>query len=218
MKNLIIRHKYFLIIFLLGFSLLSLSGCNNKTYPVGTPQNPYKIIWYQFGTPQKDLPMVQKKANEYLRKKIGAVLDIRMINPGDYNKKLNVIEISGEKFDLCFTAAWTNSYVRNAQRGAFYPLNKLMNKYGQGIKKTVNPYFLNGAKIDGELYAVPTNKEVGLQIRYVFNKKMLDKSGFSLNDFKPLAGVNTLKSIIPYFAYIKKHYPAIIPYGIDKTS
>ncbi|HJO92063.1 MAG TPA: ABC transporter substrate-binding protein [Victivallales bacterium] len=218
MKKFIVRYKYLLITAIFGVSLLSLSGCEKKTYPVGTPQNPYKIVWYQFGTPQKDLKMVEKKANEYLRKKIGAVLDITMIDPGEYNKKLNIIEISGGKFDLCFTAAWTNNYVRNAARGAFYPLNKLLDKYGQGIKKSVNPYFLNGAKIDGELYAIPTNKEIGLQIRYLFNDNFLSKSGFSLKSFKPLAGVDTLKSLMPYFAYIKKNHPGIIPFGIDNHS
>ena len=110
-------------------SIFVLSGCGKKAYPVGTPQNPYKIVWYTIGPPQKDLPMVEKKANEYLRKKIGAVLDIRMIGWGEYDKKLNIVLISGGKYDLCFTSSWTNNYSRNAIRGAFLPLNKLLDKY-----------------------------------------------------------------------------------------
>jgi putative aldouronate transport system substrate-binding protein len=198
-------------------SILILSGCSDHKYPVGTPQNPYKIVWYTIGTPQKDLLMVQEKANEYLRKKIGAVLDIRMVGWGEYKKKINVILISGEKFDLCFTAAWVNNYEKNAMRGAFYPLNKLLNKYGQGIKKVLNPAFLEGSKINGELYAIPTNKEVALQMVYMFNNNILKKNGFSLKNFKPNAGIETLKSIIPYMKAVEKNDPAITPYNIDKN-
>ncbi|MCP4180712.1 MAG: ABC transporter substrate-binding protein [bacterium] len=211
------KYKLFIISLTALLSIFILSGCGEKTYPVGTPKNPYKIIWYQFGTPQKDLKIVEKKANEYLRKKIGAVLDITMIQPGNYNKKMNVIQISGEKFDLCFTSTWANSYERNAVRGVFYPLNKLLDKYGQGIKEVLNPYFLSGPKINGELYAIPTNKEVALELRYIFNDNYLKENGYSLNDFLPYAGIDTLKSLLPYFASVLKNNPGVIPYGIDKT-
>ncbi|MCP4180715.1 MAG: ABC transporter substrate-binding protein [bacterium] len=194
-----------------------LSGCGKKTYPVGTPKNPYKIVWYQFGMPQKDLPMVEKKANEYLRKKLGVILDIHMIQPGQYTKKINVIEISGEKFDLCFTSSWTNNYVRNANRGAFYPLDKLLKKYGQGIIRELNPYYLVGMRVNGNIYAVPTNKEISSQLNYIFNEKLLKKNGFSLKDFKPAAGPETLKSLFPYFASVKKNEPGIVPINVDKN-
>ncbi|MCP4180713.1 MAG: ABC transporter substrate-binding protein [bacterium] len=211
--------KYKFLILCLAFipSIFVLSGCGKKTYPVGTPQNPYKIIWYTIGTPQKDLQMVEKKANEYLRKKIGAVLDIRMVGWGEYKKKINVILISGEKYDLCFTASWVNNYERNAMRGAFYPLNKLMDKYGQGIKKVLNPAFLEGPKINGELYAIPTNKEVALQMVYMFNHNILKKNNFSIKDFKPNAGIKTLQSIFPYLKTVKKNDPDITPYNIDRN-
>ncbi|MCP4180714.1 MAG: ABC transporter substrate-binding protein [bacterium] len=211
--------KLLMLSITITLSILFLSGCSkNKTYPVGTPQNPYKIVWYQFGMPQKDLPMVEKKANEYLRKKIGVILDIHMIQPGEYTKKINVIEISGEKFDLCFTSTWTNNYERNASRGAFYPLNKLLKKYGQGILKELNPYYLVGMRVDGTIYAVATNKEIADQINYIFNEKYLKENGFSIKDFTPNKGVNTLKSLLPYFASVKKNNPGIIPIDIDRNS
>jgi len=218
MNNKIINPKSkFLILLLSALTIIYITSCSKTKNPLGTPENPYTIVWYQFGDPQKDLPMVQAKANEYLRNKIGAVLDIKMLPIGNYDQQMNIIEISGQPYDLCFTASWTNSYERNAMRGAFYPLNSLLDKYGQGIKKVINPAFLKGAEINGELYAIPTNKELGLQIRYIFNENMLKKNGFSLSDFKPNAGIDTLKSLLPYLAAVKKNDPGIIPYGIDQT-
>ncbi|HJO92062.1 MAG TPA: ABC transporter substrate-binding protein [Victivallales bacterium] len=199
-------------------SIFVLSGCGKKAYPVGTPQNPYKIVWYTIGPPQKDLPMVEKKANEYLRKKIGAVLDIRMIGWGEYDKKLNIVLISGGKYDLCFTSSWTNNYSRNAIRGAFLPLNKLLDKYGQGIKKSLNPAFLEGPKINGELYAIPTNKEVAQQMVYMFNNNILTQNGYSIKDFKPYDKLGTLKSIIPYMESVKKNNPGVTPFNVDKNT
>ncbi|HJO92058.1 MAG TPA: ABC transporter substrate-binding protein [Victivallales bacterium] len=203
---------------LFAISIFALTGCSDKKYAVGTPQNPYKIIWYTIGPTQKDLPMVEKKINKYLREKIGAVLDIRMIDWGEYDRKMNVILISGEKYDLCFTSSWANNYERNAMRGAFHPLNKLLKQYGKGILKTLNPAFLKGPKIDGELYAIPTNKEAAQQTVYLFNNKILKENGYSLSDFKPYAGVDTLKSMMPFFTSVKKNNPGIVPFAIDRGS
>lgn len=212
MKKLIKLHAVLLLI-----SFIFLTACSDNKNPVGTPENPYTIVWYTIGTPPKSMPIVQKKINEYLRQKLGVVLDIRMVDWGQYDQRMNIVEISGEKYDLCFTSSWTNNYERNSMRGAFYPLNELLEKYGQGIKKSLNPAFLTGPSIDGILYAIPSNKEVAQQLVFMFNQDLLESNGFSIKDFKAYRDVQTLESILPYMASVKKNNPGIVPYGIDKT-
>ena len=195
---------------------LFLCSCSDSSRGEGTFENPYTIRWYTIGTPQKDLPMVQAKANEYLRKKLGVELDITMIDWANYNEKMNVIIVSGGDYDLCFTCSWSNSYVNNAMIGSLYPLNDLLDKYGQGIKKVLNPAFLEGPKINGELYAIPTNKEVAQQVVYRFNAKFLKELGYSLSDFKHNAGIESLKSIAPFMQTVKEKMAdkAIIPFDV----
>ena len=195
-----------------------MNSCSEPVTKLGTSENPYNIIWYTIGVSQKDLPMVQAKANEYLRKKIGVELDITIIDWGNYNQKMNMISISGQEYDLCFTSSWTNNYVNQTNRGAFYPLSKLLNKYGQGIKKVLNPYFLSGPRIDGEIYGIPCNKEVAQQNVYRFNANFLKELGFSFSNFNKNEGINSLKTIEPYLKVVKEKMggQGIIPYSVWK--
>lgn len=207
--------KFTLKTFLLIASASILVSCGrNDAASQGTPENPYKIVWYTIGTPQKDIKIIEAKINEYTKDKIGAVLDIRMIDWANYNQKMNVVLISGESYDICFTSSWTNFYEQNAIKGAFYPLNELLDEYGQGIKKALNPAFLKGAKINGELFAIPANKEIGQQIVYRINYPLMEKLGCSMSDFKSLAGIESLKSLAPYLQKVKEKNPGFIPYAV----
>ena len=136
---------------------------------------PCTLTYYTIGTPQKDLDIVSAAASKYLKQKINATLKIVQFDWGDYETKMNVKLNSGEKFDLCFTCSWALNYNKNARKGAFMDLTSLMAKYGKDMTKLINPNFIKGNKIDGKLYAVPVNKEIGQQPVFRFNKKYVDK-------------------------------------------
>ena len=206
--------KLFRTIALCTVALGFLTGCGetNKA-EVGTPENPYEIVWYNFSEDQSGLAEVQAKANEYLIKKIGVKLNITM-SMGDYDKKMSVIQASGDPFDLSFTCSWTNTYNNCVAKGFFTPLNdpkdNLLEKYGQGILKDVNPAFIKGSQIDGINYAVPTNKEAATQLVFQFNKKYVDKYNFDLSKVK------SMKDLAEMFKVIKEKEPGIIPFNLNQ--
>jgi len=213
--------KKYIISLLFVLSVFILNSCGDSAVKMGTAKNPYNIIWYTIGTSQKDLAMVQAKANEYLREKIGVELDITIIDWANYDQKMSMITMSGQNYDLAFTCSWTNNYINQANRGAFYPLNKLLDEYGQGIKKVLNPYFLSGPKVKGELYAIPCNKEVAQQQVVRITDNFMKELGFKLSDFKKYEGLNTLRSLEPYLKAVsenkKMHNDGVIPFSIWKT-
>ncbi|MCG7408114.1 ABC transporter substrate-binding protein [Paenibacillus sp. ACRRX] len=149
-------------------------------------EKPVELVWYTIGTPQKDTKEVFDKVNAYTKEKINATIDIKMLDWGDYDKKMQVIAASGEPYDIAFTCSWAFNYVNNAQKGAFYKMNDLLDQYGSGIKEVVHPSFLEGAKIKGELYAIPVNKELPAQRVYRFNKTLVDKYKFDITKVKTL--------------------------------
>lgn len=151
---------------------------------------PVELLWYQIGTPQKDTDMVFEEVNKYLKDKINATVNMVMYDWGDYNDKMQVIVNSGEKYDICFTCSWANDYRGNAQKGAFLELNDLLDEYGQDIKKTINPNFLEGSKIDGKNYAIPVNKELGAQVVWNVNVGIAEKYGI---DYKKFTDLESLK-------------------------
>jgi putative aldouronate transport system substrate-binding protein len=192
------------LILLLGIlSVFILAGCekSNKA-EVGTPENPYHIIWYNTAYDIKDLSKVMKKASEYTRKKIGVTVEMK-IQTVDYNQKMNILESSGEPFDICFTAAWTNDYRIAGKKGYLIPLNDLMNKYAKETIDDLDPLFIKGTAIEGVNYGIPVNKEMAYQHVFMFNKRLLDK--YNLKVGKSI----TWSELDKMFEFIKKKEPGI---------
>ncbi|TYQ16982.1 UNVERIFIED_CONTAM: carbohydrate ABC transporter substrate-binding protein (CUT1 family) [Acetivibrio alkalicellulosi] len=175
-----------------------------------TKESPYHIVWYHIGTPQKDTELVFNEVSKYTLQKINATVEMRLIDWGSYNEEMEKIIASREKFDICFTAAYSN-YVHNSGKGAFFEIDSLLETYGQGIIEVTSPLLFEGAKINGKLYAVPLNKEVGHQNALTFNKQYIDKYCFDLSK------ITKLEDIEPWLQIIKEKEPDIIPYLIEST-
>jgi putative aldouronate transport system substrate-binding protein len=170
---------------------------------------PYHIVWYQIGPYQKDIDMVFKEVNIYTKQKINATVEMKVIDWQNYDKRVKACIASGELFDICFTTAYINHYAQNATNGAFVALDPLLEKYGQGILKYIQPLFFEGIRIKGKIYAVPANKEIAHQNALVFNKKYVDKYGLNLTKIK------TLYELEPMLKLLKEKEPDIVPYAIQ---
>ncbi|MBB2481040.1 ABC transporter substrate-binding protein [Bacillus sp. APMAM] len=198
-----------LLVLVLAIGLV-LGACSSNEKASGNGKDkPYEIIWYTIGTPQKDTDKVFKEVNKYTKKKINAVVNFKQIDWGDYEQKMQVIISSGEPYDLAFTNG--TSYVQNAQKGAFYPVDKLLDTHGQELKKALDPAFVEGAKVNGKLYGIPSNKEVARQTVYTFNKRLVDKYHFDLSKVK------TLEDLEPMLKTIKENEPKITPMATFKA-
>lgn len=171
-------------------------------------EKPYEITWYTIGTPQKDVDKVMEEVSKYTKEKINATVKMRQIDWGDYDQKMQVMIASGESFDIAYTAG--GNYVLNAQKGAFKDLNELLDTHGKELKATIDPAYLEGAKIDGKLYGIPSNKEVGQQSVYVFNKDIVDKYNMDISS------INSLEDLKPLLQTVKENEPDFTPIATFK--
>ena len=149
-----------------------LAGCsgNSTSSSSSTSSNGEKITtlkYYTIGGEPKDYAQVIEKANEYLGEKIGVNLDMTFIDFNDYSQKMSVIVNSGEDFDLAFTCSWAGDYLGNARKGAFLDLDPYLDTIGKDMKEAIDQRFWDGAKVDGKTYAVPTQKELGVDRKSV---------------------------------------------------
>ena len=158
-----------------------------------------ELIWYMIGTPQPDQDKVMEEVNKYTAEKIGVTLDLRMVDWGDYGQKMQVITSSGEPFDICFAS----DYALNAQKGAYLELSDLLESKGKELKETINPLFLEGATINGNLYGIPANKEVGQQLGWAYNKKMAEEAGV----LEAMENAKTLEDLEPILEKVKAKFP-----------
>ncbi len=157
------------------------------------------LVWYMIGTPQKDQDKVMEKVNEYTKDKIGVTVDLRMVDWGDYGQKMQVITSSGEPYDICFAS----DYALNAQKGAYLEITDDLLNNAKELKETIDPLFLEGASINGKLYGIPANKEVGQQLGWAYNAKMAKELGIDMTNVK------TLEDLEPILEKVKKEKPEL---------
>lgn len=187
------------------------SNSGNSGAAAGNSEEPVNLIWYTIGTPQKDVDRVMEEVSKYTKEKINATITMKMIDWGDYTQKMQVNVASGEPMDIIFTSAGGFDYVQNARKGAFMELDDLLEKYGQDLKNTIDPAFLEGSKVDGHNYGIPANKELPQQEVWRFNKSLADKYNMDITS------IRSLDSIEPLLKTIKENEPGVTPFAMDKN-
>nr|WP_306220709.1 ABC transporter substrate-binding protein [Cohnella sp. WQ 127256] len=163
------------------------------------------------GTAPKDEKKVEEALNAYLKDKINAKIDIRMIDWGQWDNKINLAIAGREEMDILFTASW-NGHSNNVAKGAFLALNdpagkygNLLEKYGQGIIETLPPAFIAGAKINGLNYGIPTNKELAEQGGVIYRTDIADELGLTAQ----LDAVKTIADLEPILAAVHSKKPEL---------
>jgi putative aldouronate transport system substrate-binding protein len=178
---------------------------SESTKPSESAQ-PYEVILQYPGVPQKDVASIEAEANKYLTGlKMATTLKINAIDYGQWDQKLNLMIASGEKSDIIFTAAWQN-YTVNVAKGAFLDIGELLKSDGQDILKSLDVRFLEGSKIEGKNYGVPTNKELAATRGVILRKDLVDKYKMDLSKVKTWADLE------PLFKIIKDNEPTITPF------
>ncbi|MGO4183670.1 ABC transporter substrate-binding protein [Paenibacillus sp. TAF43_2] len=172
--------------------------------PPASDLKPYQISLVYPGTPQTDEKKVEEALNKLLTEKINATIDLRPIDWGAWDDKINLMVASREEVDIVFTAQW-NGHAKYVAKGAFLDLGDLIDKYGQGIKDSLDPAFLEGAKISGKNYGVPTNKELAAAGGIVYRKDVTDELGIDMSNVK------TPEDLDAVYAVVKEKKPELIP-------
>ncbi|TXK77415.1 ABC transporter substrate-binding protein [Paenibacillus sp. N3.4] len=187
------------------------NNSGNESIPA-TQLKPYKLKLVYPGSIQPDQVKVQEAMNKILQPKINATIELMPIDWGQWDNKANLMIASREKFDIMFTAQW-NGHAVNVSKGAFLPMNddsldkygNLLKKHGQGIIDSLNPIFLEGAKINGKNYAVPTNKELAAQGGVIYRSDIAKELNLDMTKVK------TIKDLEPILTSVKEKRPDMTP-------
>lgn len=176
--------------------------------PNTVPEDTYEIRWYMLGKPQDDVASVEKAINDYLKDKINATVKMTAMETGQYNQKMSTVVASGEYFDIAFCATWSLDYLANAALGAFVQLDDYMDTYLKDVKDTIPADYLDSARVDGKLYAIPAYKESAAQYGWIYRKDIADKYGIDMTKYK------NLQDFLPVAEMLKAKEPSI-QYPID---
>ncbi len=149
---------------------------------------------------------VMAEVNKILKEKINASVKFVFVDWGSYNDKIKVMTAAGDPFDLVMTASWLG-YTDNAARGAFLPIDELLQKYGQHVYKAIKEEYWDATRVNGKINAVINPFPWAFDVGFAYKKDLIDKYGFDY------VNVHDLKSLEPYLETIKKNEPGIVPFG-----
>lgn len=181
----------------------ALAGCSGESKKTSGNEKIYEIVWYDRGPSSADAPLVEAEATKYIQDKIGAKLKYQPIVGAEYDEKLQLALASGEKIDMCFTNA--GNYYSNVINGAYLEIDELLDKYGKEAKALVPEYVLEGAKIDGKLYAYPAYKDYAHENVFYYRQDLAEKYNLDM------ASMKTFKDLEPALKAIKENEPDIYP-------
>ncbi len=171
-----------------------------------------ELKWYFMMSPQADQDMVFEEANKLIQEKLNAKIDFNPISTGDYNQKMQIIISAGDPFDFCFASNTRADYFQNSARGAFIPLDDLLDQYAPNLKKSIPDTFWNGVRVNGKIYGTINYQISALTNGLFFKKDLVDKYAFDI------ASVKTLEDLEPFFKSIKDNEAGVTALGYQKAS
>ncbi|QJD87489.1 ABC transporter substrate-binding protein [Cohnella herbarum] len=143
--------------------------------------------------------------NKITQEKINATIDINMIEIGDFVQKVSMMIAANEDFDIVFTSNWFNAYVPNVAKGAYLPLDDLLEQYAPQTISSTNKAAWDAIKVDGKIYGTPIQQIYARQSGFNYRKDLLDKYGFNPST------VSKLEDLEPYLKQLKDGEPGLFP-------
>ena len=113
-------------------------------------------------------------------------IEYNFVSFGDYEDKMTSLVAGGDDFDGFFVADWM-LYSKMANKGAFLPLNELMQQYAPTLYQTYQDNgSLTACSIDGQLVALPWVNEKSSKAILLYRKDLADQYGVTVNELKTI--------------------------------
>lgn len=176
------------------------SGTNESTEPTVDHSEHITLKYVTMMT--GDMPgaeAVEEAVNKYLNDelKLNMTLDITFISDSEWADKTNVMLSTGSGWDI--TVVGGTQFTANAPRNAFYPLNDYVDTLLADAKEMLPEAAWNAWTIDGKIYAVCPEKDLGKNYGVAENQTLLDDLGVTFP-----ADYDTTWDLLPYWRELKQ--------------
>lgn len=155
------------------------------------------LIWWSVGnTPADDFNDAIMQISDYTEEKIGVRLDVKISGYGEYDQKMNTIVNSGEYFDLMFVN--NHNYNRFVNMGAYENISELVPDVTPELFSFIPEQLWSGAKINGNVYAVPTYKDSSSTQFWYMDHSYVEKYNIDMST------IRDMKTLDPYVRAIRE--------------
>lgn len=150
-----------------------------------------EVTWCINGDPQAEDAAVLAEVNKLLEERYNLHLNLESIPGGEYDERMRLKIHGDEKWDLCFTANWSNNFYANADMGAFLALNDLLEgAVGQELMAVYPEGLYNVATVNGNIFALPNYQMIYNWGGAFIQKDLMDKYGLNIESGSIINDVN----------------------------
>ena len=147
------------------------------------------LVWWTIGgTPADDFDQAVSQISDYAEEKIGVRIDVKIAGWADYETKMNNIINTGEYFDLMFVN--NTNYTKFVNLNALENITDLVQSETPDLYNFIPADLWEGAKIHGNVYAVPTYKDSSLTQFWMLDDTYVQKYGIDVDSIKDYASLN----------------------------
>jgi putative aldouronate transport system substrate-binding protein len=146
---------------------------------------PYaELSWYNLAMTSAQAPdarMVADAIAAYLLEKLNVKVNLHF----DEDQSMLATKLAaGEDLGIVPAAA---GYATDASNGLMYPLDELLDEYGQGVRAAVSDEIFDVMRVGGKIYGVPSIKDNGYWMAPLYNKTLGDRLGLDYEAIKALS-------------------------------
>lgn len=165
--------------------MLALTAIPAFTAGAESEELPFVTLDWYFGQgEQTDSALVNDAVNEYLKEKINANVNLHFWNNQDDWDKMTTMITAGQDVGIIGFGSQTKlDYVVQSQRGAYYPLEDMLDTLAPDTKALFEDDIWEAMTIDGHIYGIPSLKDNGYFISLIYNADMLEDLGLNIDDY-----------------------------------
>ena len=172
-------------------------------------QEPYTVRIVAGGTGTDEAcEEIAAAVSEITKAKFNTEVEIVRYDFSTNQEQVQTALASGEKIDLLGGLSWL-TIPSAADEGQVLALNDLLDAYGQDILADIPEEDLASTSIEGQIYAIRNNKELGLGLGFACNTEMLESLGVDYSN------VMTEEEMEPILQAVAEQYPDVYPLCSD---
>ncbi len=138
------------------------------------------VLWGNGSADTEDCNEVAEAVSQITREKIG--VEIELVR-GQDAEQISLALTSGEPIDLLCYNNISGQLATVIRNNWYYPLDELVEKYGQGALEVINPYDLDACRSNGVLVALPNQKDTSRAAGFAMRKDICDELGITVPEF-----------------------------------
>lgn len=155
----------------------SASGSTSSSDSGSSELEAVVLEYYMPEKAQTDAEKVWEEINKYVSEKINATVNIHWIEAAEYPQKMSAIIGAGQEYDLCASPTYYLPFSTNAANGAYAELDDLLTQYAPDLLNELPDYVLEGGKVNGKIYGVPSYKDVADSYSIIWNETLREEVG-----------------------------------------